>query len=126
MVTATQSASAEQAGRAGESNDPESEEIRQIKEFLDLYTDHGNMTREGLANFFQKYKAQIEPFLAGVHMSSQDLIDLIFQFDANHDGQITPGEISDGLMKRIPILRWIPSNTAEIDRTELGQQIATE
>jgi hypothetical protein len=127
VVIANENPGSEQAGiSGGRGRTQEDEEIRQIKEFLDLYTDHGAITREGLANFFEKYKDKIAPFLAGLHMSSQDLINLVFQFDANHDGHITPQEISDGLMKRIPILRWIPDNASSISRAELLDKVTHE
>jgi hypothetical protein len=126
MIVANQNPALQQGGTSGQGNDPESEEIRQIKQFLDLYTDHGSLTREGLGNLFEKYKTQLAPFLAGTGMTQQQLIDLIFDFDANHDGRITPQELSDGLLKRIPILRWIPDNQTEITRAELDDQIAQE
>lgn len=128
VVTALQAPGSEQAGSVSSAGGPgsEDEELRQIKQFLDLYTDHGAVTREGLANFLEKYKDKIAPFLAGLNLSSQDLVDMVFAFDANHDGRVTPQEIADGLKKRIPILRWIPDNTAEITRDELARQIALE
>lgn len=112
-------------GRPGE-RDEEDEALRQIRQFLNLYTDHGTVSREGLANFIAKYKEKIAPFLEGMSLSAQELIDLLFKFDANHDLRLTPQELSDGLMKRIPILRWIPDNHASITREELDEQIARE
>lgn len=128
VVVASQNPAYQQAGsvRSIGSTDSEDDALKQIKQFLDLYTQNGAMTREGLTNFLEKYKAQIGPFLAGAHMSSQELVDLIFAFDADHDGQVTPQEISDGLMKRIPILRWIPDNATAISRDELLRQIQIE
>jgi hypothetical protein len=124
VVVATENSNGarQSAGRL----DDEDEALRQIRQFLDLYTDHGQVTREGLAHFIQKYKDKIAPFLAGMNLSAQELIDILFSLDANHDQHLTPQEISQGLMKRIPILRWIPDNQATIDRGELLEQIDRE
>jgi hypothetical protein len=120
--------SGQAAGRTegGPAGDAEDEALRQIRQFLDLYTDHGALNRQGLANFISKYKDKIAPFLDGMHLTPEELIELLFKFDGDQDGKLTPQELADGLSKRIPILRWIPDNQASVARDELLRQISRE
>ncbi|MBI3555485.1 MAG: EF-hand domain-containing protein [Deltaproteobacteria bacterium] len=100
--------------------------LDQIRQFIELYFGGNGVSRAGLSNLLEKYKDQLGKFLAGTKLSPNELIELLFKFDANGDGKLTPGEVAEGLNKRIPILRWIPHNAATITRDQLAASIMRE
>ncbi len=100
--------------------------LDQIRQFIELYFGGHGVSRVGLGNLLEKYKDQLGKFLGGTKLTPNELIELLFKFDANKDDKLTPGEVADGLAKRIPILRWIPRNTSSIDRQQLAAQILRE
>ncbi|MBI3543627.1 MAG: hypothetical protein HY075_10175 [Deltaproteobacteria bacterium] len=111
------------------SSDGLSANLDQIRQFIELYFGVGGgsgMSREQLAHLLERYKDKLGEFLSGSKLSLNDLLDLLFKFDHNRDGKLTPGEIADGLLQRVPILRWIPSNVAQVSEAELADKIASE
>ena len=103
-----------------------SADLRKLKDFLDLYTENGSVTRTGLTNLLNKYKDRIGGFLAGTGMTTDQIVDFLFQFDLNKDGTVSAHEVSDLLYQRIPIMRWIPSNVSSIDANTLSDNLALE
>ena len=102
------------------------DDLRKLQDLINLYTDKGSITKSGLANLINKYKDKIGGFLDGTGMTTDQIVEFLFQFDTNHDGNISTDEIVNALYKRIPILRWIPDNRAAIDATSLDADIAQE
>lgn len=100
--------------------------LDQLRQFIELYFNGDGATRAQLTNLLERYKDKLAKFLHGTKLSMNDLIDLLFSFDANHDGKVGTGEIIGGLFKKIPVLRWIPDNATSITGDELAAHIAAE
>jgi hypothetical protein len=112
------------ASGADSSGGTSTADVQQIKEFLDLYFPDGKLTKSGVNNLLTKYQDKILPLLEGMGISQQDLVNILFSFSTSGDGTLTAHDVADGLAQRIPILKWIPDNSSEIDAATLRAQVA--
>lgn len=117
----------ENAGVRSESQSSKlSDDLHSLQQFIELYFEGDAISRDAMANLFNKYKDKLVPFLKGMNLSANELIDILFSFDRNGDGKLGVSELADEVARRIPILRWIKDNQTSVTPEELLLAIKAE
>lgn len=121
IVYVDSSSAKSQNASTGLSND-----LLSLQQFIELYFEGDAISRDGMAHVLTKYRDKIIPFLKGMDITADELIDILFSFDKNKDGKLGVGELADEIARRVPILKWIGSNTATVTPDELLKAIKAE